>query len=690
MSGEGELTAGDPDARSVVPRSLRVVGDRAASLARLRASVAGALLGKAAVVDLAVTAVLAGGHLLLQDVPGVGKTTLAAALASAVGGAFRRIQFTSDLLPADVTGTNIFDRDAGEFVFRPGPLFGNVVLADEINRTTPKTQSALFEAMEERQVSVDGRTHPLPPPLHRHRDAEPLRLPRHLPAPDSQLDRFLMRLSIGYPDRSTERQILRKVDDRSLPEAVIAQSDLLALMEDAANIELPEIVEEYLLDLVHGTRTDARLVRGVSTRGAQALHRAVRAHALVAGRRLAVPEDVARRRRPRARPPRRPPQRPRGRAATAGSRPSRRSSMSCRRPCDTHRAKKPEGSPGRRGGTGSGPSLVVGDLRTSTGPIPSGSSNVACGGVGGNAPDPPAEPAMTWRPTRTGTVALAGGLALLVVGLVSGNNLVYLVAAPVWATLIASVPLGWANVRGLAVRRQLPAELYAGREARGAFVVRNNRRMGASAIHLADEGTGATASFDRLDAGAVVPLPVRWRFGERGAYRLTALTLWSSWPFGYTEHTVRVELPADLVVYPRPLPATAPPRSWSGIGAEEETTGHGTGDFVGLRPYRPGDPPRTIHWPTTARVGALHVVERSGETEASVEVEVKPMAHGASWERELSRATGEIQRALQLGRRVGLKIPAVGEAPGRVLAPSGGGAWRRTLLEALARLPHLP
>jgi MoxR-like ATPase len=287
----------DAPARAV-PAALRLVEHRARVLNGMRAAVGRALLGKEGVVDLALTAVLAGGHLLLQDVPGVGKTTLASALAGAVGGTFRRVQFTSDLLPADVTGTNVFDRASGAFAFRPGPLFANVVLADEINRTTPKTQSALFEAMEERQVSVDGHTHRLPRPFLVIATQNPFDEHGTFHLPDSQLDRFLMRLSIGYPDRATERLVLRQgpvwcePPAAGSPAPAAGDAGLLSLMDEAAAVDIPELVEEYLLDLVRGTRSDARLVRGVSTRGAQALHRAVRAHAMVCGRSVAVPEDV--------------------------------------------------------------------------------------------------------------------------------------------------------------------------------------------------------------------------------------------------------------------------------------------------------------------------------------------------------------------------------------------------------------
>ncbi|MEZ4235717.1 MAG: transglutaminaseTgpA domain-containing protein [Myxococcota bacterium] len=196
---------------------------------------------------------------------------------------------------------------------------------------------------------------------------------------------------------------------------------------------------------------------------------------------------------------------------------------------------------------------------------------------------------MTWRPTRDGIVALAGVLGLLAVGLVSGNNLVYLVAAPVCAALLLSPPLGWWNLRHVEVRRLLPAELYAGREAGGSLLVRNGRRrMAAHALHVVDEGTGAVASAARVEADAVVGLPVRWRFGERGPTALTAVTVWSRWPFGMTEHVLRVALPAELVVYPRPLPSASQPRARHEYGAEQESVGHGPGELVGMRPYQPG------------------------------------------------------------------------------------------------------
>jgi len=267
--------------------------DHVEALRTLRASVRSVVRGKDRVVDLAITTVLAGGHLLLQDVPGVGKTTLAAALAQALGGSFSRVQFTADLLPSDITGVQVLEPGSTRFTFRPGPVFANVVLADEINRTTPKCQSALLEAMEERAVTTDGQTRALPEPFVVIATQNPFDFEGTYPLPDSQLDRFLMRLSIGYPDRRTELEVIRQGGRARLePGAGIHLDAVRALQQAAGATHVPEPVEAYLLDLVRASRADARLLRGVSTRGAQALYRAAQAHALVQGRGFVVPEDV--------------------------------------------------------------------------------------------------------------------------------------------------------------------------------------------------------------------------------------------------------------------------------------------------------------------------------------------------------------------------------------------------------------
>jgi MoxR-like ATPase len=260
---------------------------------RLAGSVARALRGKPEAIRLALTALLARGHLLIEDVPGVGKTTLASALARAVGGRFVRIQFTSDLLPSDLTGVSVFDPETRRFEFRPGPLFANVVLADEINRTTPKTQSALLEAMSEHRVSVDGVTRVLPDPFFVAATQNPVEHHGTFPLPESQLDRFLLRISIGYPGPEDERNILELHRSEAADEgAVMEPGDLLELQAAADTVHATTEVLDYAVSICRFTRDLPGVATGASPRATLALFRAARAHALVAGRSYITPDDV--------------------------------------------------------------------------------------------------------------------------------------------------------------------------------------------------------------------------------------------------------------------------------------------------------------------------------------------------------------------------------------------------------------
>ena len=261
---------------------------------RLEENVSRALVGKPEVVRLAVVGLLARGHLLIEDVPGVGKTTLAAALARSIGGRFQRIQFTSDMLPSDVLGVSIYQPERGEFVFKPGPLFANVVLADEINRTTPKTQSSLLEAMNEAQVSLDHSTYPLPRPFMVLATQNPREYEGTFPLPESQLDRFLLRIRIGYPDLPDEKVILRgaTAPGAEAVAPVIEAGDVLGLQDAADGVRADDAVLDYLMAIVSATRASRLLALGVSPRGSLALLRAARARALVDGRDYLVPDDV--------------------------------------------------------------------------------------------------------------------------------------------------------------------------------------------------------------------------------------------------------------------------------------------------------------------------------------------------------------------------------------------------------------
>lgn len=264
-------------------------------LTLLRTRVESVFRGKRQAVELVLVALLARGHVLLEDVPGVGKTTLARALAGSLDLHFQRIQFTSDLLPADVVGVSVYSETRQNFEFRPGPIFANIVLADEINRTTPRTQSSLLEAMNERQVTVDNQTFPLKEPFMVLATQNPLEFSGTYPLPESQLDRFLLRLSLGYPDRTAEVDILRSyghVDPCADLTPVLSRDEVLKLQEQASAILVSDEVVHYLLDIVERTRKSPQLELGASTRGAMALYRGIQARALLLGRAYAVPQDV--------------------------------------------------------------------------------------------------------------------------------------------------------------------------------------------------------------------------------------------------------------------------------------------------------------------------------------------------------------------------------------------------------------
>jgi MoxR-like ATPase len=262
-------------------------------IAQLQQTIARVIKGKEDAIRLALITLLAKGHLLIEDVPGTGKTTLAQTLARAFRCSFQRVQFTSDMLPSDVIGISVFNPSRDEFEFRPGPLFANIVLADEINRTTPKTQSALLEAMNESQVTVDNHTHPLPQPFLVIATQNPIEHHGTYPLPESQLDRFLMRIRMGYPARESEKQILRNNGAAALEDIppVMDAAEVAAMQQAVTRVRVDESLLDYMLEIVERTRHSEQLSLGVSPRGTVMLQRAAQARAFLEGRDYCLPDD---------------------------------------------------------------------------------------------------------------------------------------------------------------------------------------------------------------------------------------------------------------------------------------------------------------------------------------------------------------------------------------------------------------
>ena len=271
------------------------IDDISAKISSLQKNLEKIIKGKPDVIKQAITALIARGHLLIEDVPGIGKTTLAHGLAMSINCSFQRIQFTSDLLPSDIIGVTIYNQERHVFEFKPGPIFAHIILADEINRTTPKTQSSLLEAMSDRQVSVDKITHPLPEPFMVIATQNPMEYEGTYPLPESQMDRFMMRIRIGYPDTKAEKEILLSPSSLLQPQSLapaLSTEEVIYLQTLVDKIKVDDDLVEYILSIADATRKSLKLRLGVSPRGAMMLYRAAQAFALVDGRTYCIPDDI--------------------------------------------------------------------------------------------------------------------------------------------------------------------------------------------------------------------------------------------------------------------------------------------------------------------------------------------------------------------------------------------------------------
>ena len=265
------------------------------SIERVAENVEKVIIGKRSAIELILIALLCEGHVLIEDVPGIGKTTLAKAIARSLGCSFRRIQFTPDLLPSDVTGISFFNQKQSEFEFRPGPIIAQIVLADEINRATPRTQSALLEAMEERQITVDGETRALPRPFVVLATQNPIELEGTFPLPEAQIDRFLLQIKLGYPSAAEESQMVQRFEQQNPLDAlepVMTDTELMGLSADARKVRVEESVRNYIVGIVRATREHPAVELGASPRGSLALHRTSQALAAIRGRDFVIPDDI--------------------------------------------------------------------------------------------------------------------------------------------------------------------------------------------------------------------------------------------------------------------------------------------------------------------------------------------------------------------------------------------------------------
>ena len=613
-------------------------------IAALEKNVARCIVGKADVVRLAVVGLLARGHLLIEDVPGVGKTTLAAALARSIGGRFARIQFTADMLPSDVIGVSVWDAARGEFSVQ-----GRARLRQRRagGRDQPhRAQDAVEPARGDERGPGLARPHHVHAAVavHGARHAESARVRRHLPLPESQLDRFLLRVRIGYPDPADEKAILRgaaAAPDTLAP--ALALDDVRRLQALADTVHVADLVIDYVMALVSATRESEHLALGVSPRGARAL----------AGRRARL----------RARRP----ARLRGAGRREGAR--RAGARASRDPAGRPRRRRRRGidrARDRAGRRRPALTLMPGRLR----------SFWARAWLRW-------QPRRTIRPTREGWWCLAVTLGLGLTAMNTGNNLLYLLESMILALIIVSGVLSEQSLRGLRVVTVVPDAIHAGAPCTvGARVLNTKRRRPSFSIGLDRPGTGERLAYAaRLGPSEERLLTWEETLPRRGRHRLTGVRLTTRFPFGLFLKASRATGADEVIVFPRRVPApTALLRQASGAGdAPAGRRGRGA-DVHDLRGYRSGDDPRLIHWRVTARTGTLTVREMEAESaqDAYLVLRGGSAADAERVETALAEAAAVASVLLARGARVGMIGPGIDVPLGQ------GGAHARRILTALA------
>ena len=627
-SGAKDLGAEDPSERTSVAQASEVAS-------RIVDNVCLVLEGKRAEVELAVVALIAGGHLLIEDVPGVGKTTLARALARSVGVPFRRLQFTSDLMPADVVGTTIYKTQSGEFEFKPGPVFTNVLLADEINRTTPKTQSALLEAMGERRVSIDGRTHELEPPFFVVATQNPEEFYGTYPLPESQLDRFLLRLRLGYPPPRVERAVLARRRGSEPIDSLEAVSSRRELLQAQAAVDLvraePPLLD-YLHEIVLATRASEHLELGASTRAAIAFERACRANALVAGRDFATP----------------------------------RRRQTCR-----HRGLGPSRSSAGRTRARRGSHRRLPRAREHPGPSRRRRVKRRAKKEQRRARSTRSRPRRL-KFTREGRVFVLATVGIGAAAVNTGNNLLYLILGLLLSLIIVSGVLSELVLRKLTIARHLPSQAFANGACLVGLTVKNDKaRVPSYSLELEDFCDDQVAAGElvrispvyllKVEAGGAVSGSYACTPTRRGVLRLSGVTVKTRYPFGLFEKSRTIGLADELVVYPELLDEPGSRAALESQHAEHEARrriGHGL-EVAGLREHVEGDDARAIHWTRTAALGRPVVRERHRDSSRRLTIEIddaRPPSADARWEdsfeRSIRRAASRAWRALERGASV--------------------------------------